>query len=95
MKKIQYAKNTIPEKLGIGETCFPTISIKGGGRSKTHMHCNQLFFNYNILTNKLYSYEGDLQLRFSEDHQQAVQTITSRKGTIIAGIFNKITNQNT
>ena len=78
MKKIQYAKNTIPEKLRIGETCFPTISIKGGGRSKTHMHCNQLFFNYNILTNKLYIFEGYLQLLFNEENQQAYQTITSR-----------------
>ena len=78
MKKIQYAKNTIPDKLRIGETCFPTFSITGGGRGKTHMHRNQLFFNYNILTKKLYIFEGYLQLLFNEDNQQAYQTITSR-----------------
>ena len=59
------------------------------------MHCNHndLYFTYITLSNKLNSYRGDIQLYFYEDDQQTFHTITSRNGTIISDVFNKIPNQ--
>ena len=48
-----------------------------------------------ILTNKLKSYGGDVQLHLYEDDIQTVHTIPSRNGTIGAGVFNKIPNTTT
>ena len=95
MEKIQHAKNIIPKKLIIGETCFTNFLIRGGSRGKTDMHRNHndFFLTYMILTNKLNSCGGNVQLHFCEDYQIALHTISTRNGTIIAGVFNKIPNQ--
>ena len=42
-----------------------------------------------ILTNKLKSYRGDLQLHLYEDDIQTVHTIPSRNGTIGEGVLIK------
>ena len=59
------------------------------------MHCDELFLNCIILNKKTNIYGGDVQLHFFEEYQKPVHTISSRNGTVISGVFNKITNQTT